>query len=111
MLSIASYFQSMTDEQAEQFSRVYRKRRKDANVTLVTAILGFLTIAGVHRFYLGQMGMGLLYLFTGGLCFIGTIVDTINYRQLTSQFNEEQATEVAALIRGAFPEDTGESDA
>ena len=32
---------------------------------------------GVHYFYVGRIGMGLLYLFTGGLFGIGWIVDII----------------------------------
>ena len=34
-------------------------------------------IIGVHYFYVGKIGMGLLYLFTGGLFGIGWIVDII----------------------------------
>jgi len=102
-LHVAGIFHDMTEEQAEQFSRVYRQRRKDANITLVTALLGFLVVAGVHRFYLGQIGLGILYLFTGGLCLVGTIVDLVKYRELTYRYNEKQAIEVAALVRGAFP--------
>jgi len=101
---VASLFKDLSEEQAEQFSRIYRQRRKETNITLVTALLGFLTVAGVHRFYLGQIGMGLLYLFTGGLCAIGTIVDAFNYKRLTYQFNEKQAIDVLGLVRGAFPE-------
>lgn len=106
-LHVASLFRDMTEEQAEQFTRVYRQRRRDANVTLVTALLGFLVVAGVHRFYLGQTGMGILYLLTAGLCFIGTIVDLVNHKKLTYRYNEKEATEVAAMVRGAFP-DRGE---
>ncbi|NNE70845.1 MAG: TM2 domain-containing protein [Rhodothermales bacterium] len=103
-LHVATLFKDMTEEQAEQFSRVYRQRRKEANITLVTALLGFLVVAGVHRFYLGQIGMGLLYFFTGGLCAIGTIVDLFNHKSLTYRYNEQQAIEVASLVRGAFPD-------
>lgn len=103
-LHVASLFRDLSEEQAEQFSRVYRQRRKEANITLVTALLGFLVVAGVHRFYLGQMGMGLLYFFTGGLCAIGTIVDIFNHKSLTYRFNEQQANEVASLVMGAFPD-------
>ncbi|MFT5142794.1 MAG: TM2 domain-containing membrane protein YozV [Rhodothermales bacterium] len=103
-MHVATLFRDMTEEQAEQFTRVYRQRRKEANITLVTALLGFLVVAGVHRFYLGQMGMGLLYFFTGGLCAIGTIVDVFNHKSLTYKFNEKQALDVAALVTGAFPD-------
>ena len=35
----------------------------------------FLGFFGVHRFYLGRVGSGLIYLFTFGLCGIGLIYD------------------------------------
>ena len=42
------------------------------------ALLGFVTgIHGIHRFYLGQIGMGVLMLVTFGFCGIGTIVDMV----------------------------------
>lgn len=37
----------------------------------------FLGAFGAHKFYEGKIGMGILYLFTGGLCCIGAIVDLI----------------------------------
>ena len=39
----------------------------------------FLGILGIHKFREGKVGLGLLYLFTGGLCGIGWIVDCIKY--------------------------------
>ena len=38
----------------------------------------FLGGLGVHQFMLGNTGKGLLYLFTGGLCGIGWLIDIIN---------------------------------
>lgn len=102
-LTIARIMTEMTEEQAEQFSRVYRQRRKDETSVLLTTLLAFIGIAGVNRFYLGQVGMGLAYLFTAGFCLIGTIVDIFNYRSLTTAFNEKQALDVSMLIHGAFP--------
>lgn len=102
-LTIARLMTEMTEEQAEQFSRVYRQRRKDETSVLLTTLLAFVGIAGVNRFYLGQVGMGLAYLFTAGFCLIGTIVDIFNYRSLTTAFNEKQALDVSMLIHGAFP--------
>ncbi len=37
----------------------------------------FLGGIGVHKFYLGKVGMGVLYIFTLGLFGIGTIIDLI----------------------------------
>ena len=33
--------------------------------------------------------MGILYLLTFGLCYIGTIVDLINYKKLSLERNQE----------------------
>ncbi|MDE5994014.1 MAG: TM2 domain-containing protein [Oscillospiraceae bacterium] len=37
----------------------------------------FLGFFGGHKFYEGKVGMGILYFFTGGLFFIGVIIDFI----------------------------------
>ena len=37
----------------------------------------FLGFFGAHKFYEGKVGMGILYIFTGGLFCIGWIIDTI----------------------------------
>lgn len=50
-------------------------RRKDKWVAVVLCF--FLGILGVHRFYEGKIGSGLLYMFTGGLFGIGALVDFI----------------------------------
>jgi len=42
--------------------------------------------------------MGFLYLFTGGVCVIGTIIDIVNYKSLAYRYNRQQADEVAALV-------------
>ncbi|HRZ77724.1 MAG TPA: TM2 domain-containing protein, partial [Bacteroidales bacterium] len=67
----------MDDDQAFMFANVYRARRRDPNLILITCLLGFVVIAGVHRILVRQVGMGILYLLTAGLCFIGTIIDAV----------------------------------
>lgn len=37
----------------------------------------FLGVLGIHRFYVGKIGTGLLYLITGGIAGLGVIIDFI----------------------------------
>lgn len=46
-------------------------------IAAVLCVLGFVLVAGMHRIYVGKIGTGLLWLFTGGLFMVGTIVDLI----------------------------------
>ena len=44
----------------------------------VAAVLCFFFgVLGIHRFYAGKIGTGILWLFTGGLFGIGALVDFI----------------------------------
>lgn len=49
--------------------------KKNWLVTLLLAI--FLGGLGVHRFYVGKIGTGVLWLLTGGVFGIGWLVDVI----------------------------------
>lgn len=99
MVYIQGLIKDMTDDHAQQFANVYNSRRKDPQLILLTSLVGFIGIAGVHRFILGQIGMGLLYLFTAGLCFIGTIIDLVNHRKLAFEYNAQVAQQVAVMIK------------
>lgn len=50
-------------------------RQKNKWVAVLLCL--FLGELGVHRFYEGKIGTGLLYLFTLGLCGVGVIIDLI----------------------------------
>lgn len=89
----------MSEEQAQQFSMMYRHRRKDSSMILILALIGFLGIAGIHRFVVGNVAIGVLFVITGGICGIGTIVDLVNHRKITSEYNQKQAYEVATTMR------------
>ncbi len=99
MVYVQGMIKDMSDEQAKQFAAVYSSRRKDPQIILITTIIGFIGIAGIQRFLLEQIGMGILYLLTGGLCWIGTIVDLVNYKKMTYEYNFKIANEVAMIIR------------
>lgn len=101
MVFVQGLIKDWDEQQAKQFATVYRARRKEPQLILLTTLLGFVVIAGVQRFILGEIGMGLLYLFTGGLCLIGTIVDLVNYRKMAFEYNSKVAQQVSVMVRGA----------
>ncbi len=101
MSYIQDLIKPMADDEAQLFANIYRTRRRDPQLILITTILGFFIIAGVQRFLVNQIGMGLLYLFTGGLCLIGTIVDLVNYQTLAFDYNRKIADEVSLMTKNS----------
>lgn len=53
----------------------------------------FLGYLGIHRFYVGKIGTGVLYIFTGGLFGIGIFVDWIVI--LVGSFKDETGAVLA----------------
>jgi len=96
---VQGLIKDMDDAKAMQFANVYLNRRRDPLHILLFALIGFVAVSGVHRFVLGQIGMGILYLLTGGFCLIGTIIDLVNYKRLTFDYNYKVATEVAGIVK------------
>lgn len=97
-LYVGKLLNDMSDEHASKFANVYRSRRKDPQTIMITCLLGLFLVAGIHRLILNQTGMGILYILTGGLCLIGTIVDLVNYKDMTFEYNRRVAREVHSLI-------------
>jgi TM2 domain-containing membrane protein YozV len=55
------------------------------NYSVAWILLTFVGVFGMHRFYMGKWGTGLLYLLTVGLCGLGILYD---YWTLNSQISE-----------------------
>lgn len=84
----------LNEAQLETFAALYNGERKRSDMIMVGCIIGLLGVGGIQRFMINQIGMGVLYLLTGGLCFIGTIIDLVNYKKLTFEYNQEAAGNV-----------------
>lgn len=99
LLYVQELIKDFNESRAQQFASVYSSRRKDPTTIMILTLLGLLGIAGIQRFILDQIGMGILYFLTAGLCLIGTIIDLVNYRKLAFEYNSRQAQQVASLVK------------
>ncbi len=73
------------DEQADQ---KYEAGPIDYNTAWL--LLTFLGFFGVHRFYMGKIATGLLYLISGGLFGIGILYDFLSLNGQVSELNEQR---------------------
>lgn len=99
MLFVQNIVTGLDDEKARAFATVYRNRRRDPMLILVLTLIGFVGFAGLQRFLTDQIGMGILYFFTAGLCLIGTIIDLVNYQKIAFEYNQKVAKEAETLVR------------
>lgn len=69
----------------ERFSLVSAVEFKDPTTILLVSL--FLGGLGIDRFMLGETGMGVLKLLTGGLCGILTIIDWFGVQKKAKELN------------------------
>ena len=98
LITINSRTKGFSDDELTHFCMIYRSKRKDPQTVLLLCLLGLLGVAGIHRFVIGHTGMGILYFFTVGLCFIGTIIDAINHKTLTLEYNALMISETLSML-------------
>lgn len=83
----------LSESQQKYFFMIYSGKRKSPQDMLIFCIVGLFLVPGLQRFMVGQIGMGILFLFTAGLCFIGSIVDLVNHKTLAMEYNRKMAFE------------------
>ncbi len=97
-----SYLQSATtgfsEPQLRAFLMIYSGKRRNPDDMILYCILSFF-VFGLSRFLVGQIGMGILYFFTFGLCFIGTIIDLVNHKSLAYEYNQKMVFESLQLVK------------
>jgi TM2 domain-containing membrane protein YozV len=99
LIVIQKVTKDMSDLQLQQFFSIYQGKRKDQQTLLILTIVGFFGVAGIQRFIVGDILIGILYLLTVGFCGIGTVIDILNISRMTSEYNQKQAVETANMVR------------
>lgn len=77
--------EKMKNMDEERFALVTSVEFKDPTTILLVSL--FLGGLGIDRFMLGETGMGVLKLLTGGLCGILTIVDWFSVQKKAKELN------------------------
>lgn len=95
---LAQLTATMSEADIQQFAIAYRQGRKDPQTILLMAAIGIAGVPGVHRFALGEMGIGFLYLFTYGLLLIGTVADIVQHKELAFRYNKQVARRIASNL-------------
>ncbi len=87
----------LTPEQRMLFNSQLSASTKDRNTALILSVL--LGWWGVDRFFVGDIGLGLLKLFTAGVCGIMWLVDLFIIRGRADELNRFKAQEILDAIR------------
>lgn len=98
LIFLQALTRDVPESNMQSFIAVYNGKRRKTDQVLLGCVIGFFGFAGVQRFMVGQNGMGIVYFFTGGFCLIGTIIDLVNHKKLTFEYNQQMARESLAMI-------------
>lgn len=89
LLELKQVAQGLTDQEIIDFFKIYKLKRKDPDNGFGLCFFTLLGIGGLNRFYYDNIVLGFLYLFTGGLCGVGTIIDLINNKNIALKANKK----------------------
>lgn len=95
--AVALYCNEMTEEQKRMFAIKYGQARKETSIYYL--LWFFLGLLGIHKFYLGKVGLGVAYIFTGAFFGIGWLVDLFNGANEVKKHNEQVAMATKMMIK------------
>lgn len=84
----------MSEQNIHVHVHMHDVKNSDKNRTVALLLCIFLGCLGIHRFYVGKVGTGILWLLTGGVCGIGAIIDLImiivgSFKDIQGRYVEE----------------------
>lgn len=93
--TIKSLVTKMSPDRAKSFLMDYSSQRKSYSTALILCILGLFLPLGIFRFYVGNIGIGVIWLLTFSLMWLGAIIDIFTYKSTTEQVNIKLAHQLS----------------
>ena len=99
MIEVEVMKEKLSEKEHAILDREFNVLRKDITVSYVLlVVLGFL---GIHKFYLGKIGMGILYSVTLGFFFLGIVYDLATLPDQVSEFNNKLEHDLIRRLNAA----------
>lgn len=99
MIEVELRKQNLSEKEHAILDREYNVLKKDISVSYVLLIiLGFL---GIHKFYLGKIGMGILYFVSLGFLFLGLIYDLATLPDQVTDYNNKLEFDLIRRLEAA----------
>lgn len=84
---------TMSTEDRLMLQSQYDNERKDPTIALVLAFFG------IHYFYLGNIGLGVVFMLTFGGLGVWWLIDLFRVKKLADEYNLQKVDEISTLIR------------
>ncbi len=91
--------QQLPENRRAEFLMAYNARKKDPTTALLLSF--FLGFWGVDRMYAGQVGLGVLKLFTLGGLFVWAFLDLFLIRGVVERQNNTAAHEIFTVLQSS----------
>ena len=101
-------FDKLTRGDKDSFINKYELQKKKPWVYYLCLI--FLGQLGVNRFYLDQFGMGVLYIFTGGIIGLGIIYDLFTGVSQVREYNERLCARLILDYKSSIDDEKSKLD-
>jgi len=90
---LAQMTHDLDDNKKMIFNQQYQSEKKDSGITLILALFSF------DRFWLGDIGLGVLKYLTMGGCGIWWLIDLFTAKNRTDDYNRQKAMEILTVVR------------
>lgn len=87
------------ERKLQLFQRTYLEKKRSKSTAHLLNLVSLIGIGGLHRFYLGDIGLGVGHLLTCGFCWIGTIIDIIAINKRVNMGNLKMAMQTLEIVQ------------